>query len=459
MSVLDSDIAAIVDDPVLRQGVRAVDLVEAFLARIRRIQPDLNALVSITERHALQDAERIDGARAVRKPLPLDGMPLVIKDNIDVGGCITTNGSHAFGDGVARSDAEVVSRLRAAGAILLGKAHLHELAFGVSSDSARGRCINPWDKDRIPGGSSSGSGVALAADLCVGALGTDTGGSVRIPSAANGVVGLRPTVGAISTRGTFPVSQTFDTIGPMARSVRDVEQMFNVMMEYDPLDPWSRRSIVESGFSRAPRTTIGVPREYFFDDVDPEIAAAIDRAVEQLVAFGMQVQEIRIPDAREVCEGYPTMVCAEAFANYRHLLEKEAPFLESTVERLRRGATVSGADFSQATHLMMKWRRSIEEVFAAGVGVILTPTLKMHPHRTIGYAEIRAIDEMTKTTRAWSFAQLPAISIPCGFSKNGLPIGLQLTAPPWCEPVLFEIGKLFQAATTWHRRRPTLTLT
>lgn len=451
-------LAAVIDDSVQRQQIPAREATEEFLFRIHRSQPILNALVTVTERRAREDAERVDRARAAGERLPLDGMPIVIKDNIDLAGYLTSNGSLQFENDIAVQDAEVASRLRLAGAVILGKAHLHELAFGVTSDSAYGVCQNPWDRQRIPGGSSSGSGVAVAADLCVGALGTDTGGSIRIPSAVNGIVGLRPTHGAVSMRGALPLAQSFDTIGPMARSVIDVARMFTAITGYDPQDPWSQRPAQMDGLGDDLRTVkglkIGVAREYFFEDIDPEIGTILDAALGQLSNLGVLIEEVAVTGAREVSESYAAIVSAEAFVNYSTIGTRS--LRESTLARLEMGKRISGSDIIRSRNAMVKWRRLVEQVFIDGVDLILTPALKTKPPLVLDIDELSAIDVMTRTTRPWSLAQLPSITIPCGSSSEGLPVGLQLTALPWHEPVLFRVGAAYQAVTSWHLRRPPL---
>jgi len=220
------DLIDLIDSPERRRDVAAVPLAIAFLDRLDRYQPLLKAMITITPDIAMVDAERVDRARRRGRRLRLDGMPIVVKDNIDVGGVRTTVGSKVFESGQANADAEVVRRARSAGAVVLGKANLHELAFGGTTNNAfYGTCRNPWDTERIPGGSSGGNGAALAADLCVGAIGSDTGGSIRIPAAFNGVVGLRSTFGLVSVRGAFPISCSLDTVGPMARSAVDVASL------------------------------------------------------------------------------------------------------------------------------------------------------------------------------------------------------------------------------------------
>ena len=296
----DDDVRAAIDDRRRRAEVGAVDLTQALLERIHETQPLLSAFITVTDDLALADAERVDRAREEGRRLPLDGLPVAVKDNIDVGGVRRTVASKFFEEFVPSADAEVVRRIRAAGAVIVGKAFLHELVYGATCTNAfYGQCRNPWDTDRIPGGSSGGSGAALAADLCIGALGSDTGGSVRIPAHLNGVSALRPTFGTVSNRGVFPISWSFDTVGPMARSMRDVADLFRVMKGYDLLDQWAVPPPRDAGETDAEagveRLRIGVPTEFFFEDVDPAIDRLVRAAVDVLASLGAEIVESRCP--------------------------------------------------------------------------------------------------------------------------------------------------------------------
>src|SRR5262249_22443597 len=250
-----------------------------------------------------------------------------LKDNIDTAGVRTTVGSAFFTDRVPGRDAEVARRLREAGAVLLGKVALHEFAYGATTQNPHhGLCRNPWDVHRIPGGSSGGSGAAVAAELCAAALGTDTGGSVRIPAALNGVSGLRPTTGRVSIRGVFPITWTFDTVGPLARTVEDVALLFSVLAGFDPEDPLSVDAAEDARGLLAPDIAglrIGVPRTFFFDDLDEETASSVHAAAEVLAASGALVEQIELPQAERAGETMAPMIWAEAYAIHRDRLEAQ----------------------------------------------------------------------------------------------------------------------------------------
>lgn len=449
------DSAGLVDDPLARSELPAVEVAQFFLDRIESSQSVINACITITAERALEDARRVDLARQAGTPLPLDGMPIVVKDNIDVAGIRTTVGSRLFENNVATRDAEVVHRLRSAGAVILAKTNLHELAYGTTSrNAAFGPVRNPWDLERIAGGSSGGSGAALGADLCVGALGSDTGGSVRIPAALTGVSGLRPTSGSVSNRGSHSLCWTFDTIGPMARCVEDVWRLLPIMAAFDPADPRCVERPVQRPPKRLGAMRIGVPEDDFFKDVDGEIEAAVRAARDVFTDLGADVRSISLPGAGEATRICNLIIRADALALYRvHLEEQPDRISEDIRDRLKLGAQVGGAELASLLQGMFEWRATIREMFA-GIDVLLTPTTdRVAP--TIESAQTLATTAvLTRLTYPWSLAHLPALSIPCGLSASGLPIGLQIVAAPWDEPCLYQLGVAFQQVTDWHRKRP-----
>lgn len=442
---------ALIDDPENRQQISCLEFTEALLERVTSFQPTLNAFITVMAEDALETAGWVDRERANHSSLPLDGMPVAIKDNIAVANRVTTNGSRLFEHALSKSDAEVVRRLKKAGAVIIGKTHLHELAWGVTSDSAYGRCRNPWDPERIPGGSSGGSAVAVAADLCVGALGTDTGGSVRLPASLVGVFGLRPTVDAISTSGVYPLAQTFDTVGPMARWARDAALVFRSAAERPPLEPTSHGG----GEPSIAGVRIGVPREYFFDEIDSDVRRPLEAALTTLADLGASVREIAIESAKRAYEIYARMVCVEALANYRAIVsESDAPVGADIKQHLAAGNAVSGVDYVEMRKFMTMWDESIRRVFDE-VDVIATPASPIVAPLRDEVEHLDILGALTKTTRPWSLARLPAVSVLCGFCTSGLPVGLQLTTRAWNEDVLFEVSAAYQRVTDWHRRRPS----
>ena len=411
----------------------------------------------MTAESARAQARRADDALAAGRPLGgLHGLPVAIKDNIDTGGVRTTMGSRFYADNVPNRDAEVVRRLRAAGAVVLGKLSLHEFAYGGTTQNPHfGACRNPWDTTRIPGGSSGGAGAALAADLCAAALGTDTGGSVRSPAALNGVSALRPTLGRISNRGVFPITWSFDTVGPMARSVRDVAALLTVLAGFDHQDPSSREHPVCAYADAVDREVrglrLGVPTSFYFDGVDPEIASAVRRAAGILEALGCEVVPVTVRGADAADDTTRRIIAAEALAIHRDRLDGHPElFGEDVLRRLSTGAQTTGPEYARLRQAGRDWRRAVRTVFER-VDAVLSPTVSF-------VAPLAARSEMIETTRAatrltygWSLAGLPALAVPCGLSSERLPIGLQLAGPPWSETTLLALGAAYQRETEWHQ--------
>ncbi|MBV8601939.1 MAG: amidase [Candidatus Eremiobacteraeota bacterium] len=448
----------LVDEPSRRREVSAETLARAMLERIER-HDVYRALETTTPELALADARRVDAARAQKSPLPLDGLPIVVKDNVDVGGVRCGVGSKLFANRVAECDATVVRLLREAGAIVLGKTCLHEFAFGATSISILGACRNPWDPSRIAGGSSGGSGIAVAADFAVGALGTDTGGSVRLPAALCGIVGLRPTHGAVSNHGVQPLSPSFDTVGPMARSAADASALFAIMRRYDPDDPWSAKAPPHATISgdglRGLR--IAVLEPFFFEGIDPQIDGLIRAAIATLSELGARIVEFELAGVAEAYRAVTEMARAEATAVYEPYLDDPAVEMSDGVrERFALGRKLTGVGFANALRVMMRWRRELAHVFESSADLLLTPGVSRPTFPIEGTRNLEATEILTRMTYPWSFAGVPAICVPCGFRDDGMPVGFQLIAAPWREDLLFAAAERYQSVTSWHRARPKL---
>jgi aspartyl-tRNA(Asn)/glutamyl-tRNA(Gln) amidotransferase subunit A len=447
----------------IRSGeIRSLEATEACLERVERLDGRLRSFVTVSADLARERARGADEAMERGETLgPLHGVPVAVKDNVDTAGVRTTAGSAFFAERVPGRDAEVARRLRQAGAVLLGKLALHEFAYGATSQNPHhGRCRNPWDLNRIPGGSSGGPGAAVAAGLCAAALGTDTGGSVRIPAALNGVTGLRPTTGRVSNRGVFPITWTFDTVGPLARSVEDVALLLSVIAGHDEDDPrsvdWPVDDLCVALEQGLEGLRVGVPRSFFFDDVDHEVAARVREAAEALADGGARVGEVELPDADRAVEATTRMIWAEAYAIHRERLEEHPElFGEDVRRRLRLGADVSGSDYAAYREWARKWRRSLELVFRR-VDLILTPATETTAPCADDSETISTTRRLTRLTYAWTLAGLPALSLPCGFDGAGLPVGLQLAAAPFREAMLVRAGAAYQRETSWHTREPPL---
>lgn len=437
-----------------------VDLTEACLKRIDQYNPSLNAFITVTRTEALAAAREMEAEQRRGKWRgPLHGIPVAVKDNMDTAGIRTTGASELFKDRVPSEDAEVVRRLKNAGAVLLGKTNLHEFAYGgTSSVTYFGPVHNPWALDRIPGGSSGGSAVATAAGLCFGSLGTDTAGSVRIPACYCGVVGFKPTYGRVSNRGVIPLSWTLDHVGPICRTVDDAALMLSAIAGYDERDPTTVDTPVPD-YSRAFKTPaaklrLGVARTPFFDGLDPEIEKSVDAALDVLRKLTATVGEIALPALNSQPGGiYRNVQAPEAYAYHSQWItvtpEKYQPVTRDRIIQL--SAAVKAQDYVEARRQVDVLRREIRRVFTA-VDVVVTPTMPSPP---VAIAQSTSLDAINiRNTSAFDIFGLPAITIPCGFTASGLPIGLQIAGAPFAESTVLALAHAYEQATEWHRRRP-----
>ena len=433
---------------------------ERCLARIERLDPALNAMVTATAETAREQADACDRAAAEGRWLGLlHGMPVALKDNIETAGVRTTSGAAYLADHIPNRDAPVVGRLKAQGAVLVGKANLQELAWGVvSTNPVTGQCRNPWNPEHIPGGSSGGSGAAVAAGMAHASLGTDTGGSVRIPASMTGIAGLRPTHGRISIRGITPVSVAHDTVGPMARSVADVARLFAVLAAYDPLDHVSRALPLDNFLPRLgdgiEGVRIGLARNFFFDGLDGEVEAAVRAGAGTLESLGARLFDVTLPGAETAQRWTTIMAYADACAYHKERLDAGPGALSQAVyERMIMGRDFSAVDYAQAMRGREAWRRALAEMFET-VDLLLAPTTpRPAPPIADDRSLHRATQDATRFTYGGALASIPGLSVPCGFSAGGLPIGMMLEAAWGAEPLLLRVGHAYQQATDWHLRR------
>ena len=451
------------------RSISPVELTHDCLDRIERLNPALNAFITVTAESALiqaRIAEREIFSGDYRGPL--HGIPIGLKDIIDVAGVRTTAASAQFSttpsapqkDRIPTEDAQVVRRLRAGGAIVLGKQNLHEFAYGGSSIIGFfGEVHNPWDPARIAGGSSGGSAASVAAGLGFAAVGTDTAGSIRMPAAYCGVVGVKPTYGRVSTRGVVPLSSSYDHVGPLTTSVYDAALMLQVLSDYDSPNPRADKPVpsLVSAFDEPPmKLRIGVPRAFFFDDLDPEVAAAIDKAIQIFAGLHHEIRDIKleVPTDR-------TLASAEAYAYHKEFVDRSPELYQpATLARIQSGASISAPDALRASRDLQASRHAIQEVFH-DVDVLLTPTgpipppaiadLLQHPDNLRPQELI-----MLRNTRPFNVWGIPAISVPCGFTKDGLPIGLQLATAPWREDVVLQAAHAYEQATGWNKCTPNV---
>jgi len=444
------------------RSISPVELTRDCLARIEALNPRLNAFITVLADSALDQARRAEHEiHAGNYRGPFHGIPIGLKDILDTASTRTTAASGVFKDRIPTEDAEVVRRLRAAGAIILGKQNLHEFAYGASSMiSFFGEIHNPWDTTRLAGGSSGGSAASVAAGLGFAAVGTDTAGSIRLPAAYCGVVGLKPTYGRVSARGVIPLSWSYDHVGPIANSVYDAALMLHVLAGYDAADPDSIDApvpdFVGAIAQRPSGLRIGVPRAFFFDDLHPEIAAVIEKAIQVFRELHAEIREVILEVSTD-----RTLSSAESYAYHEQFLASSSELYQpATLARIQSGAKISAPNALRASRDLQAGRHAIRKTFEE-VDALLTPTVPIPPP---AITELREHPDtlrpqelmMLRNTRPFNIWGIPTISIPCGFTKDGLPIGLQLAAAPWREDVVLQAAHAYEQATDWHNKTPEL---
>jgi aspartyl-tRNA(Asn)/glutamyl-tRNA(Gln) amidotransferase subunit A len=441
--------------------ISPVELTHHCLVLIEKLNPALNAYITVTAESALERA-RLAEREIFRGAYlgPLHGIPIGLKDIIDVAGVRTTAASAQFEDRVPSEDAEVVRRLRCGGAVFLGKQNLHEFAYGGSSIiSCFGEVHNPWNTTRVAGGSSGGSAASVAVALGFAAVGTDTAGSIRLPAAYCGVVGLKPSYGRVSTHGVIPLSPSLDHVGPIANSVYDAALMLQVMTGRASADPCAEPSFISAFDELPPHLRVGVPREFFFDDLHPDIADAVEKAIQVFAALRVEIRDVKleVPTDR-------TLANAEAYAYHKPFVERSPELYQpATLARIQAGANISADDVLRATDDLRARREAVRKVFDE-VDVLLTPTVPIPPPVIADLLkrpeDLRAQEMiMLRNTRPFNVWGIPTISIPCGFTRDGLPIGLQLAAGPGRGIVLLQAAQVYEQATEWHEKMPGLAQT
>jgi aspartyl-tRNA(Asn)/glutamyl-tRNA(Gln) amidotransferase subunit A len=450
-------------DRVRRKKLSPVDLTRACLARVERLNPRLNAFITITAEQALSDARAAERDIANgRWRGPLHGIPIALKDLFDTAGVRTTAGSQVFADRIPPEDAEVVRRLRTAGAVLLGKLNMHEFAYGDSSAVSHfGPVRNPWDGNRVAGGSSGGSAAAVAARLCYAALGSDTGGSIRQPAAYCGIAGLKPTYGLVSTRGVVPLAWSLDHVGPMCRTVTDVALVLQPIAGHDPLDTNSLATAAQDYAAAVQRKVgslrLGVPRAVFYEGLDPAIEQAVTAALDVLTRMTAGARDVRLPSYQTL-----PVAGAEAYAFHApYFTRTPERYLPMTRRRLEAGSRVSASAYIEGRRELDRLRRDIRAVFA-DVDLLITPTTATMPATVDaaindpGTPPAGGVALTLRNTQPFDIYGTPAISVPCGFDGNGLPIGLTISGPPLGEPAVLALARAYEQATEWHRRVPPL---
>jgi aspartyl-tRNA(Asn)/glutamyl-tRNA(Gln) amidotransferase subunit A len=445
-----------------KRELSPVELTKECLAQIEKLNPTLNAFITVTADSALQQARTAEdeiGRGHWRGPL--HGIPVALKDLIDTAGVRTTAASAVFKNRIPAEDAEVVRHLKNAGAVLLGKNNLHEFAYGGSSMiSYYGEVRNPWNPAHIAGGSSGGSAAAVAAGLCYGAIGTDTAGSVREPAALCGIVGLKPTYGRVSARGVIPLSVSLDHVGPLARTVSDAAAMLQAIAGNDGSDINSAYMPVSDYLAplrEEPKPVrVGVPRKFFYEDLDPEVASAVEQALGIVRTVGGDLCEIELDVQTD-----RTLQTVESYAYHAEFVARSPELYQpETLDRIRKGADIIREEVAQRSRELQKIRGEIGRVFE-DVDVLVTPTM---PVPAPAIAELKQNPDLLRprellllrNTRPVNVWGLPAISVPCGFTSTGLPIGLQIIGPHWREDRVLQLAYAYEQATTWHKRHADL---
>jgi aspartyl-tRNA(Asn)/glutamyl-tRNA(Gln) amidotransferase subunit A len=446
--------------------VSPVEVTEAYLDRIERLNPTLNAYITVTSDLARTQARAAE-AEIQRGEYrgPLHGVPLGIKDLLDVAGVPNTMGSKMLRSNIPTADATAVARLQDAGAIILGKQNLHEFAFGITSENPHyGAVRNPWNTERVPGGSSGGTAAAVASGLCVAGLGSDTGASIRAPASFCGVVGLKPTYGRVSRAGALPLAWSLDHVGPLARSVADCAVLLQAISGFDPRDPGSAADDVPDFSSALERglsgVRVGIPREYFFETVEPDVERLVREAIQTLADLGASVQDVSLPHVSHAQVAGNVIMSSEAASwHATWLRERPADYGEDVLARIRGGRLVRAVDYLASQQMRTLIQQDFAQAFEQ-VDVVVGPTAPLVAPpigRTLepgGPLNVPPRSIANRSTVPCNLTGMPAISVPCGFSGEGLPVGLQIMAPAFAEPLLLGVAAAYEAATPWHTMRP-----
>lgn len=454
---------------VSTKEVSPVELVDACLGRIDSVNDKLAAYIDVYRDGARQVAKAAETMISAGHRLgPLHGVPIALKDNIGLAGLVTTAGSKILEDWRPDVDATVAERLKGSGAIIIGKTNMHEFAWGgTSANPHYGFVRNPWNTDRFPAGSSGGSGAAVAARTCYGALGTDTGGSIRLPSAINGIVGIRPTIGRVSNAGIVPLAWSMDTVGPMARTVEDCALMFNVIAGYDPRD-LSSTTIPTVNYTAdlnhgVQGLRIGIVSDYFFHHLQAPVHDAVKAALDTLVELGASVIDVAIENIHGNISAQLTVEsCEPSTYHQQWLRERPQDYGDDVRLLLEIGELHLATHYLQAQRYRSLLRAEFMDAFKS-VDVFICPTLPFTATR-IGETLVEienGIEEdmlaaIMQFTGVPSLTGLPSLNVPCGFDPDGLPIGMQVIGRPFDETTLFRVGSAFQQATDFHHRSPQL---
>src|SRR3954469_9538653 len=455
-------------EQVQERSVSPVELTAAVLARTEALEPQVHAYITPMFDEAAAAARQAEQEiMAGRYRGPLHGIPIALKDNYWTAGVRTTAGSKILADFVPPEDGTVVARLRAAGAVITGKCNMHELALGGTTVNPHyGTTHNPWGLDRIPGGSSGGSAAAVAAGFCYAATGTDTTGSIRAPAAYCALAGIKPTFGRVSIYGIVPLSWSMDHAGPLTRTIDDAALVLNAIAGYDPNDltsanvPVADFTPARGGSLRGLR--LGVPRAYFYEPLDPEVGAAVETALRVLQDLGADLEEVSFPSGAQALDIYPFIQRPEVASFLERYIRTQPDDYGADVRpSVQLGSVVLATDYLRAQRLRTAMRQELDTILTR-VDAIVTPSTRApaspigRPFTEVGGQPASGTLINTGNTVAFNLTGSPALSVPCGFSSEGLPLGLQVVGRAWEEATLLEIGAAYQQATSWHREHPRL---
>jgi aspartyl-tRNA(Asn)/glutamyl-tRNA(Gln) amidotransferase subunit A len=451
---------------IQRQEVSPVEATQAVVDRVEKFDRQLNSFITLLRDEALSSARTAEQEiRAGRYRGPLHGIPIAVKDLYYTKGIRTTAGSKILSDFIPDYDATAVARLRDAGAILIGKLNMHEFARGATNASSLiGACNNPWDTLRVPGGSSGGPAAALAAGLCFGSLGSDTGGSIRIPAAFCGIVGLKPTYGRVSRYGVFPLSWSLDHVGPMTRTVTDAALMLQVVAGHDRHDPTTRTAVVPDYSVALTRdiegARLGIPQGFYFEHLDAEVRDSVRAAIQTLERAGAQVEEVSLPLTKyAAAAGRIISLTESAEIHEKFLKTRFADYSPEVRAGFVVGQLILGKHYMKAQRL----RSLIRQEMAAAlrrVDALVTPTVPITAPRigqtmvNVGQETVDVMWALSRLTRPANLTGFPAISVPCGFTMGELPIGLQFIGRPFAEATILQLAYAYEQETTWHQRQP-----
>ncbi|HEY9152469.1 MAG TPA: amidase [Anaerolineales bacterium] len=440
------------------------DLTEACFRQIQRINPKLNAFVTVCDVTASEKeiaSPHPSTSSGSRHAMTLENIPFAIKDLFETKGVRTTAGSLFFKDYIPSEDAAVIQKLKSAGAVIMGKTNTHEIALGVTTVNPHfGTTHNPWDATRIPGGSSGGSAVAVATGMALAALGTDTGGSIRIPSSLCGVVGLKPTYGRVSLRGVFPLSWNLDHVGPITRTVKDAALVLQLIAGYDPQDPASINMLLGDYLNHLEDKIKGkkfaLAVGAYVEESDAEVIAAVNEATKVFASFGAKVEKVEMDFLREAALANSLMTQADGAAYHRErLAQNPEQFGADIRQRLEIGRAFTSTEYSLARRTQTEMKHRFIQFFEK-YDFLLLPATPITAPLIEGNDALEQARRLTRFTAPFNLTGLPAISIPCGFSRDGLPIGLQIVAKAWNEAGVLRAAHAYERETDWGTRRPPI---